>query len=213
MPLRWDAVATYIFDFDNTLVDSRIDFAAVRSEIASAMVPPMDPADASGLAIGELIALAPEERQAALWEIVERHEVNGMAEADAVRGAPEVLAALRARGDAVALLTNNSRWSTEAALRRLGLADAFDAVVARGDGPRMKPDPEGIRWIRERLGPRAEQCLVVGDSWLDGLAAHRAGVPFVAYRPRPGALERHGIEPLRVISDLREMLILPIAAT
>jgi phosphoglycolate phosphatase-like HAD superfamily hydrolase len=44
--------------------------------------------------------------------------------------------------------------------------------------------------------------VVVGDSWVDGLAAGAAGVPFVAYRAKAGDLERWGVRPVAHLTDL-----------
>ncbi len=199
-------MALILFDLDNTLIESRIDFPAVRRDLVEALGGGVD---GSRLSIGELVALAPEDDRARLWAMIERHEADGMRGAEAVAGAGEVLAALRARGHGIALLTNNGRQATLEALGRLGLEAAFDLVIARDDAPRMKPDASGIEEIRVRLG-RDAPCVLVGDSWLDGLAAARAGISFVAYRPRRESLDAHGIVPAHTIEDLRDLLNLPL---
>jgi phosphoglycolate phosphatase-like HAD superfamily hydrolase len=45
-------------------------------------------------------------------------------------------------------------------------------------------------------------AVVIGDSWVDGLAAAAAGVPFVAYRPREGELTRWNVTPIARIDNL-----------
>jgi beta-phosphoglucomutase-like phosphatase (HAD superfamily) len=54
--------------------------------------------------------------------------------------------------------------------------------------------------IAQRLAPA--HAVVVGDSWVDGVAAAAAGVPFVAYRPDPDELARRGVSPLAALTDL-----------
>ena len=44
--------------------------------------------------------------------------------------------------------------------------------------------------------------MVVGDSWVDGVAAMAAGIPFVAYRPNDADLARWKVEPVARITDL-----------
>jgi hypothetical protein len=45
-------------------------------------------------------------------------------------------------------------------------------------------------------------AVVVGDSWVDGVAAAKAGVPFVAYRARQADLDRWRITPVVHLTDL-----------
>ena len=44
-------------------------------------------------------------------------------------------------------------------------------------------DPDGFRVMEAHFGPVTD-AIVVGDSWVDGVAAAKAGIPFVAYRAR-----------------------------
>src|SRR4029453_16516589 len=45
-------------------------------------------------------------------------------------------------------------------------------------------------------------AVVVGDSWVDGVAAAKAGVPFVAYRARQPELDRWRGTPITPLTDL-----------
>ena len=65
----------------------------------------------------------------------------------------------------------------------------------------LKPDPDGWRVISERFTP-VDDAVVVGDSWVDGLAAAAVGLPFVAYRPRETELERWKVTPIARLTDL-----------
>jgi phosphoglycolate phosphatase-like HAD superfamily hydrolase len=52
---------------------------------------------------------------------------------------------------------------------------------------------------------RAERTVMVGDSWLDGVAAGRASVPFIGFRPRPGILDERGVAYWAVVEQLGEL--------
>jgi FMN phosphatase YigB (HAD superfamily) len=99
-----------------------------------------------------------------------------------------------------ALWTNNAREITLVLLERFALLEHFDLVVTRDDMGALKPDPDGWRVIRDHFTPR--QAVVVGDSWVDGLAATAAGLPFVAYRANPADLARWQVTPLTSLVDL-----------
>jgi hypothetical protein len=47
---------------------------------------------------------------------------------------------------------------------------------------------------------------MVGDSWLDGAAAHRASVPFIGFRPRPGILDERGVAYWAIVEQLGELM-------
>jgi phosphoglycolate phosphatase len=202
-----------IFDFDNTLIDSRIDFTALRR----ALVNQMARAGVAGagdtllrLPIPEIVThaqtAAPEITEA-LWSTIERFEENGMRDATVMPHTYEVLTSLRARGDALAVLTNNARPATTRMLARHDLDGYFDLTVTRDDVPAMKPDPAGVRYILARTRPGTATVLV-GDSWIDGRAASDAGVCFIGFGGRRAEVEARGVRPWAWITDLRELLAL-----
>ena len=76
---------------------------------------------------------------------------------------PDVLATLRARGVALAVVSNfDSRLSS--LLEALGLATFFDAVVCSGEVGVAKPDRAIFAHALAALGVQAPQALHVGDS-------------------------------------------------
>src|SRR5262249_57316799 len=101
---------------------------------------------------------------------------------------------------------NEGGESGRGGLTRVGLADDCDVVVAGDEMRELKPHPDGWRVISERVdGATAAgrpAVYMVGDSWVDGLAAAAVGVPFIAYRARPGEFERWKIEPVATLTDL-----------
>lgn len=214
-----DVALGIVFDLDNTLVHSRIDFAGIRRDLGALLLEsgvvrePILTEGPKRRSIGQIIELG--ERHDAehgtrlgslMWEIVEEYERAGMRLATVEPDAAPTLAELRRRGHPLGILTNNSRTSALEALRKFGLLPYFDAVLGREDVPAMKPSPSGLHVARERFGDRAAGLIMVGDSYLDGLAARQGGHPFVGFRPRPGDLEEHGIEPRAIVGDLAELL-------
>jgi len=87
------------------------------------------------------------------------------------------------------------------ALERFELLPYLDLVVTRDDMREMKPDPDGYRVITAHFGPLRD-AVVVGDSWVDGVAAAGAGVPFVAYRAKDADLARWKVTPVARLDDL-----------
>jgi phosphoglycolate phosphatase len=212
-----------VFDLDNTLVHSRIDFRGIRRELVTLLLAagvigePLPTEGPQRRSIGQIIELGDEHDGrhstalgAEMWRIVEAYEREGMRLASVEPDSAPVLAELRRRGHALAVLTNNAHSAALEALRKFELAPYVNPVLGRENVPAMKPSPSGLEVARTRLGERAARLVMVGDSYLDGLAARDAGCPFIGFRPSPGDLEGHQLEPLTVIQDLHELLELPL---
>jgi beta-phosphoglucomutase-like phosphatase (HAD superfamily) len=72
-------------------------------------------------------------------------------------------------------------------LRRHGIRELLDVVVARDDVRKVKPDPELFLLAASRLGVQPGACVVFEDSPNGMRAAHAAGMRCVAV---PNALTR-----------------------
>lgn len=151
-----------IFDLDGTIVENDYDWARIRQELGTG--------ETSILAY--LDALAEPERSAK-WSILEGHEAR-QTEASVLRqGFRELLAGLRSRGLALALVTNNSRRNAEFLLGKFGLA--FDCVISRESGL-WKPSGAPFLEVLRTFGLEPEEVGVVGDTRFDILAALDAGI-------------------------------------
>ena len=78
---------------------------------------------------------------------------------------------------------------------RLGVAIASTLVVGLWTAP---GGPVAAAAVTE-----ADRLWVVGDSWVDGAAAHAGGAAFIAYGADPAELARRGVAPRIVLHDLR----------
>ena len=206
-------MALCVFDLDHTLIQTPLDLAAMAVDMRHLLEGANGPLPARNerYRVGELIAHcqthAPK-LEVALWELALGHERRAMEVAALEPGALAAVAGARRRGFATAIWTNNARELAVPALARLGLADELDLVVTRDDMRALKPDPDGWRVISEHFGKLAEgagdprDAVIVGDSWVDGVAAAKAGVSFIAYRARQEDLDRWQVTPIVHLADL-----------
>lgn len=132
------------------------------------------------------------------------HERRAMELATLEPFAHEAVAALKHLGFATAIWTNNARVVADFVLSRFDLLRDLDLIVTRDDVVHLKPDPDGLRVVRGRW-PESARIVVVGDSWVDGVAAQAGGVPFIAYRGDAAELERRGVVPIARISSLLDL--------
>jgi phosphoglycolate phosphatase len=200
------------FDLDHTLVRSPLDLAAMALDMRAHLEAERGPLPArpDRYRIGELIALCQQEApdlETKLWSIALDHEWRALAAATLEPGALEAVRGARKAGFQTALWTNNARDIALQALTRFGLDALLDVTVTRDDMRQLKPDPDGWRVIAERIaaGNGAPHAFVVGDSWVDGVAAQAAGVPFIAYRANAADLTRWGVTPVAHLTHLDEL--------
>ena len=101
-----------------------------------------------------------------------------------VRPITEVVEVARAARGRVpmAVATGGSRAFCEEILRRIGVADWFDAVVCAEDVPTCKPEPEIFLEAARLLNAPPSACVVYEDTDPGIEAARRAGMSWVDVR-------------------------------
>ena len=176
MVMRFQAL---VFDLDGTLVDSKIDFAAMRAELSLNK-------DHDVL---KTIATWPKVDQVRAHEIIHRHERSGAESSTLIDGAKEFINQARSMNIPCSVFTRNSRDTTLWSLEQHGIL--CDHIVSREDLP-PKPDPAGLHSIARRCNVDLSQMLFVGDYLYDLQAGLRAGVATALYLPQPADFDTTG---------------------
>ena len=160
----------WIFDLDGTLTEDLHDFDAIQRALG---------VERDARLLEFLDALEPA-RAAPLRARLEAWELDVARRSVARKGARELVAALRARGASVGILTRNARRHAELTLESSGLADLFPSaeIVTRDCGP-PKPSPFGIHRLIDRWRGARERAVMVGDYVFDLEAGRAAGVKTV----------------------------------
>ncbi|HIE53402.1 MAG TPA: HAD family hydrolase [Armatimonadetes bacterium] len=181
----WTDVRAVLFDFDGTLVDTRIDFARMRQEVR-ALLPQfgvqLDPRPRYILELIEAAEalLRQQDRQwarafrQAAEEIVLTLELEGAQRAQVIPGIPDLLRRLRAAGIQIAVLTRNCRVAVELALTRCPLL--YDVLLTRDDVSLIKPHPAHAQHALTSLGVPQAQSVLVGDHVGDMECAQKLGL-------------------------------------
>lgn len=219
---RFDLV---MFDLDGTLVETAPEITdAVNDTLRQFGWPDIDEAQIArwiGYGTGALLVQAvaratgttPEavqgsERLAAIGTVYERwYSARCGTRSRLYPQVRETLAALRAQGTALAIVTNKEARYTERVLDAHQLAPAFDRVICGDTLSTRKPDPAGILACLREFDATPERSLFVGDSSIDAATARHAGVPvwLLPYGYNMG----HPVEeaaPDRVIDDFSALL-------
>lgn len=99
-------------------------------------------------------------------------------------GVLEVLEEAKRRGILTAVGSSSPSVWVNGHLSRLGLKDRFEAIVTVDEVSLPKPSPEIFELVLKRLGVKAEDALVLEDSFNGVLAANKANIRVVAV-PNP----------------------------
>jgi len=208
-----------IFDMDNTLLRSRIDFEGMKHEtfhfLVSRGILPREleiTNHTSSTIIKEAIKsnMMTEEMLLEMWEIPKRFEIDGMKDADLEAGVTDILEELKGKYR-MAIVTNNSNQAAGKALRDNDIVEYFDYVVGRESMKSLKPSPDGFNIIVEKYNDISiNEWISVGDSWIDGRASSAAGITFISYQGDIEKMNTMGVFPFATIkefSELREFLV------
>ncbi len=182
--------ATVGFDLDGTLLDTSRDLgAALNHALAHIGRGPVQDAAVSSLIGGgsrlmlgralELTGGAEGIDQDTLYPVLlGYYEANIAVHTALYPGGAAMLDALEAAGTQLALVTNKPHHLAVKLLDALGLTQRFGWVIGGGGGYPLKPAPDVLLAMAERLG--GGTAAYVGDTTYDTRAAAAAGMPCVA---------------------------------
>lgn len=180
-----------IFDLDGTLIESPLDFSAIRREVACK----------EGFVL-EFILSLPSPRREECYEILLKHEVYAAFQAKLKPGAREVFDFLERNEFKKALVTRNSRQAVEIVCERLSLR--FDVIVTREDAP-PKPSPQPLLLAGKLLELEPRELIHIGDNLIDHTSAERANIRSIIIDP--SSSEPHALPSLyHIIPLLKEGL-------
>lgn len=158
-----------VFDLDGTLVDSRLDFAALRDQLGC---PP-------DIGVLEFVAGLDDREAARVAETaIHDFEMAGARAATWMPGARALLECLHERSLPTAILTRNKREAVTMTVDNLRID--VDMVLTREDC-RPKPDPEGLLRIAAHWRRDPSRLVYIGDFRFDLEAARNAGMMACLY--------------------------------
>ncbi|HEY5754048.1 MAG TPA: HAD family phosphatase [Chthoniobacterales bacterium] len=99
---------------------------------------------------------------------------------DPLPGIVAWLSALKNAGIPRVIGSSTHRLNIEVTLDKLGLRDAFVAIVSAEDVTAGKPDPQVFLKAAGKVGIQPENCIVFEDAHVGIEAAHRAGAKVIA---------------------------------
>lgn len=175
----------FIFDLDGTIVDSLANIThCVNRTTASfglSSIPIMKIRAFVGngskfLITRSLEDLGAEEQFEEIFAAFSAfYEANSNYALKTYEGICETLAALKARGVKLAVLSNKPHGATLPICEQL-FGDLLDYVHGQKEGIPVKPDPTGLVSVLQALDVTADECVYIGDSEVDMQTGKNGGM-------------------------------------
>ena len=177
-------MATYLFDFDGTLVDSMDTYASVMLSILDKngikyekdIVKVITPLGSLGTA-NHFISMGV---KASVLQLVCEMKAGMVYEYTYNVGEkPNVIStllALKARGDSLNILTASPHEVLDPCLKRLGIFDIFDNVWSCDDFETTKANPEIYKMAAEKMGVAVGDAIFLDDNFNAVKTAKTAGM-------------------------------------
>lgn len=197
-----------IFDLDDTLIHSNIDYNKIRSFIAQLFNPPIAESEAKSTAITILLEKL-RLKHPDLYTIGKKRMIEfEKAAADTatvMHGVEKIPGIMKKFNIESVIFTNNSVETLNLYLSkpRFKFLRGF-RIFTREDFSNPKPDPEGIFHILDKYSFPPEYTVYIGDSYIDSKAAYEAGIRFVHFFSREINLNLFPVPPYSTITSWNE---------
>jgi len=208
-----------IFDLDDTLIKSNIDFIEMRNAMIDFLrqnLPfgiELDTSKSTYEIIQYAIRMLNEHGlsdtvlhvTSELNRIMTDIEMKYVSKAKLIEGVAEVLNRLKSKGIKIGILTRSCRKYTDEMLRASELSVLVDEVAARDDSDSPKPDPSQVYSLMKRMSVKSDDVVMVGDHPIDWLCAKNAGIRFVGVLTGRWAKEQEQQLGEAVVPSVREL--------
>ena len=205
--------ALYLFDFDNTLFDTRCGIEAILREALPVLGVEYGPDsfdECLGLTMDQVYDRYMGDDRSRYRDF--ERSFMSVVMSDAYLGAPpfpetaRVLESLRARGKRIGVVSGKKAYKIVNLLKANGLDGYPETVVGFDETERHKPFPDPILKGMSSFDVPEDETVYVGDSPNDALAAEAAGVDCVIV-DRHNQLSVEGIECTCQVDSLDELIL------
>jgi HAD superfamily hydrolase (TIGR01509 family) len=120
-------------------------------------------------------------------------------------GVETLLKHLKDKGIRICLATSADKPSVIRVVNKFNLEDYFDVIISSNDVKEAKPNPEMFIQASKRLEVDPKNCLVIGDSPFDVIAAMKAGMNIIIVDNNPFQKTEIQSYKIPVISNINQL--------
>ncbi len=203
-----DKIKLIIFDLDDTLIRSGINYTAIREEIYELFPPDAQVSNLHKtpiLILASQLKLIDEQLYLTAKRLIERSEEESVEKAKIMEGAENIPEILEKNDIQSVIYTNNTQKTVNLYFEKpqFHFLKHFE-FVTRDDVKHPKPNPEGILTILNKKSTTKDNTAYIGDSYIDAGAARKAGIRFILFDSRNLDLNTHRISPFATIKKWSE---------
>ncbi|RTZ18234.1 HAD family hydrolase [Vibrio aquaticus] len=165
VPLNIDQIKAIVFDLDNTLVSSDMDFRWLREQIGC-------PLNLDLLSYVEQLDCTQQQQYASA--LILQHEQEDAQSSHPMPGCLPLLEFIETHALHTAVITRNCEQATHTKLAHNGLS--IPVVITREQFP-PKPAPDSLQYLAKKWDLASYEVLYVGDYLYDLQAAFNADMP------------------------------------
>ncbi len=182
-----------IFDLDGTLVQSSLDFQALRKKVSC-------PSEQDILSFVDSLD---ESSRLAAEQVIKDAEMLDAQDAKRIDGVAELLAHIEKNHLPSAIVTRNIRRAAELKCQQNNIGITF--LLTREDAP-AKPAPDALLQIAQSWQHDVSSLLYVGDYKYDVEAANRAGMISCLYVPKGDPIPNYAAEADILVQDMKDII-------
>ncbi|WP_070969351.1 HAD family hydrolase [Vibrio sonorensis] len=195
IPLEVQRLKAIVFDLDNTLVSSNMDFQWLRHQLGC-------PLDQDLLAFVDDIHCPQQSSQAS--KMILQHEIDDAQSSHPMPGCHPILEYIKTNALFTAVITRNCAVAAAQKLDHNRLS--IETVISREHFP-PKPAPDSLLALTEKWSIEPQEMLYVGDYLYDLQAASNAGAPScLVTNGKESAFEKHASLTVPTLHDLLSVL-------
>lgn len=183
-----------IFDLDGTLVNTSLDFWGMKEAVIEYLVnlglnnSSLNTTQTTNELIQKGIDFLKTKRASEMEikeilvkisEIMNRFELESVEHTVAVRDGQDVLNRLKRQGFKIGVLTRSCEAYAIKALELCKMREFVEAIGARTDPRKAKPNPEAALQVCAYLGVEPHEAILIGDHPMDLKCAKDAGMEFI----------------------------------